>query len=192
MRKEVERGKAAVAESLSGKSVVVVSSGDPGVYGMAGLVLELLPEDKKKSVEVKILPGITAANASASLLGAPLMHDYAVISLSDLLTDRREILRRVKYSAKADFVIVFYNPASTRRRELFRKAIKIILRYRSGKTPVGIVRNAYRKEQKVGISSLKDLADDKGIDMVTTLIIGKSTTITKNGFMVTPRGYRIP
>lgn len=189
MTEEVARAKCAIDNALRGKRVSLVSSGDPGVYGMAGLVLELLDKRDLDRIEVEIIPGIISANACASLLGAPLMHDFAVISLSDLLTDLKVIKRRIESAAKGDFVIVFYNPKSTRRIIPFKEARNILLKYKPPHTPVGIVRNAYRDDQEVTITTLKKLNSSKKVDMLTTIIIGNSGTYTKGRFMITPRGY---
>ena len=188
MREEVPRAQAAVDEALRGAAVAVISTGDAGVYGMAGLVLELLPEGAP--VEVEIVPGITAASAAAACLGAPLMNDFAVISLSDLMTPLEIIARRVQAAVDGDFVIAIYNPRSHRRHEPLERALEIIRAVRAPETPVGVVRNALRDEQEAHVTTLGALVEDD-IDMLTTLIIGNSMTHVRNGRMVTARGYQV-
>ncbi|RLC36049.1 MAG: precorrin-3B C(17)-methyltransferase [Candidatus Nealsonbacteria bacterium] len=188
MTGEVARAQRAIDEALNGKEVVVISSGDPGVYGMAGLVLELLGSNKIK-IDVEIIPGITAANAIASSLGAPLMNDFVVISLSNLLTPGELIVKRLKYAASGDFVIIIYNPKSSKRIEQIVKAREIFLKYRNSKTPVGIVRNCKRLREEIIITNLDEMLDYK-IDMLTTIIIGNSETYVNGKFMITPRGYQ--
>src|SRR3989339_531395 len=186
MTQEVERARQAIDKAKEGFRVCLVSSGDPGVYGMAGLVLELLQEDDK--IKVEIIPGVMASSGSAAILGAPLMHDFAVISLSDLLTDLKLIEERVKAAAKADFVIALYNPKSTKRTEPFKRAWQILMNYKSPQTPVGIVRNCEREKQEVSITTLKDMLTYEPIDMVTTIIVGNSQTYVKGKYLITPRG----
>jgi precorrin-3B C17-methyltransferase len=187
MGKEVERAKAAVARAVEGKRVVVVSSGDPGVYGMAGVVLEVADLENTK-VPIDIIPGVTAATAAAARLGAPLVSDFAVISLSDLLTPWSLIEKRLHAAAEADFVIVFYNPQSVGRTEPLAKAHKILLQYRKPDTPVGIVKQVGRKGEETIVTTLKELIDCE-VDMATTIIVGNSTTRVIGKRMVTPRGY---
>ena len=187
MGKEVERAKVAVAKALEGKKVVVISSGDPGVYGMAGLVLEVADLEKTK-IPVAVVPGVTAATAAAARLGAPLVTDFVVISLSDLLTPWSLIETRLHAAAKADFVIVFYNPQSVGRTEPLAQACQILLQYRKPGTPVGIVRQVGRKGEETLITTLKDLLSCE-VDMATTIIVGNSTTRIVSKRMVTPRGY---
>lgn len=189
MTQEKKRVKLAIEKALKGKRVCLVSSGDPGVYGMAGLALEFLKPENAARLTIEITPGIMAATACASLLGAPLANDFAVISLSDLLTDRFKIEERLRAAAKTDFVIVLYNPKSKRRISLLEKAWKIIMEYRSPETPVGIVKNAYREREEVSLIRLNEAPSFKDIDMVTTVIVGNQNTRVKNGYMVTPRGY---
>ncbi len=189
MTEEIERARCAIENAMAGKSVSIISSGDPGVYGMAGLVLELLDKKDLGKIDIEIIPGIISANACASLLGAPLMHDFAVVSLSDLLTNLKLIKRRVELAAKGDFVIVLYNPKSAKRVIPFKKVCDILSKYKSPQTPVGIVRNAYRDNQKVIVTTLKKLISSKEVSMVTTVIIGNSKTYLKGKFMITPRGY---
>jgi precorrin-3B C17-methyltransferase len=187
MGREVERAKIAVEKASEGKRVVMVSSGDPGVYGMAGIVLEVAFQ-RKASVPIKIIPGVTAATAAASILGAPLVSDFAVISLSDLLTPWEKIERRLEAVASADFSIVLYNPQSQGRIEPLTKAYEIMLKHINPQTPVGIVRQAGREGEQYIIATLKDLLNCE-IDMVTTIIVGNSATKVVNGKMITARGY---
>jgi precorrin-3B C17-methyltransferase len=187
MGKEVERAKEAVAKAREGKVVAVISSGDPGVYGMAGVVLEVADLENAK-VPIKIIPGVTAATAAASRLGAPLVSDFAVISLSDLLTPLNLIEKRLHAAAKANFVIVLYNPQSEGRKKPLEKAYEILLKYRNPETAVGIVRQMGRKGEQTVVTTLKKLlACD--VDMATTIIVGNSTTRVVGKRMVTPRGY---
>lgn len=191
MRQEVERCQKAVDLAAEGKSVAVISSGDPGVYGMAGLVLELvqkLPEEKRPACE--IIPGLTAANTSAAALGAPLMHDYAVISLSDLMTPWEQIKKRARLAAEGDFVIAIYNPKSRGRADYLNQIRDIVLEFRSPETPVGIVRKAGRPGMNWTVSTLEKLPEED-VDMQSTVIIGNSNTYVSGGFMITPRGYKL-
>jgi precorrin-3B C17-methyltransferase len=187
MGQEVERAKTAVKRALENKRVAVISSGDPGVYGMAGVVLEVAARENAE-VPVEIVPGVTAATAAAAALGAPLVGDFAVISLSDILTPWSLIEKRLRAAAEADFVIVLYNPQSQGRREPLAKAYKILLEYRNPKTPVGIAKKAKRNGEEAIITTLGEMLNYE-IDMVTTIIIGNSTTYVINKRMVTPRGY---
>jgi precorrin-3B C17-methyltransferase len=187
MGKEVERAQIAVDKAKEGKSVVMVSSGDPGVYGMAGVVLEVAAKDANP-VPVEIVPGVTAATAAASILGAPLVSDFAVISLSDLLTPWEKIERRLEAASQADMSIVLYNPQSQGRIEPLAKAYEIMLKHIDPKTPVGIVRQAGREGQNYTVTTLKDMLNCD-IDMVTTIVVGNSATKIVNGKMVTARGY---
>ena len=186
MMKEVERCRQALELATSGQTVALVSSGDAGVYGMAGLVLELAGES---SPEIEIVPGVSAVQAAAARLGAPLMHDFAVVSLSDLLTPWELIRRRLLAAAAADFVIALYNPRSKGRVTQLEQARQILLRHRSPQTPVGIVRNACRSGESVVVTDLAGLAD-QAVDMLSLVIIGNSSTrIDSRGRMLTPRGY---
>ena len=189
MRKEIERVELAIHEAQTGKTVCIISSGDPGVYGMAGLALEMAHKENI-DLPIEIIPGIPAANAAAAVLGAPLMHDYAVISLSDLLTPWEIIERRVKSAAEADFVIVLYNPMSSQRDWQLTKASEIILRHKSPNTPVGIVKDVSREGETVILTTL-DKMTTHPIDMTTIIIIGNSTTFTYRNYMVTRRGYQV-
>lgn len=188
MRSEVERCRTAIEKGRSGSTVCLISGGDAGVYGLSGLILELLTDDE--AANLTVIPGITSATASAALLGAPLIHDFAVISLSDLLTEKSLIEKRLEAAAEADFVTVIYNPKSMKRVDLFIKTAEIFLKHRNPATPVGLVRNAYRNEQTVKITTLAQLSREIQVDMRTTLIIGNSATFVKGERMVTPRGYK--
>ncbi len=187
MGKEVERAKIAVSKAIEGYRVAIVSSGDPGVYGMAGIVLEVVALEKP-DLPVEIVPGVTAATAAASKLGAPLVSDFAVISLSDLLTPWEKIERRLETASAADFSIVLYNPKSEGRIEPLMKAYEIMLKHIRPETPVGIVKQAGRAGEEVIVTTLKGLLN-ADIDMVTTIIVGNSATKVVNGKMVTARGY---
>jgi len=187
MGKEVERAKIALQKALENRAVVMVSSGDPGVYGMAGIVLEVVANEKA-NIPVEIIPGVTAATAAASILGAPLVSDFAVISLSDLLTPWEKIEKRLEAASSADFSIVLYNPKSEGRIEPLIKAYEIMLKYIKPQTPVGVVRQAGREGEQVTVTTLKDLLN-ANIDMVTTIVVGNSATKIVNGKMITARGY---
>ncbi len=198
MRQEVDRCAKAVELALAGKKVAVICSGDPGIYAMAGLVFEIVHGQHKvvgarravplPSVDIEIIPGIPALSACAARLGAPLMHDFASISLSDLLTPWELIEKRLEAAASADFVIVIYNPKSKGRQDHIKKARDIILKHRSPDTPVGIVKAATRENETVAITDLQNMLDNE-IDMQSTVIIGNLNTFTWQGWMVTPRGY---
>ncbi len=187
MTQEVERCRAAVEAAAQGRTVAVVCSGDAGVYGMAGLILQLAAG--KAEIAVEIVPGISAAISGAAVLGAPLMHDFAVISLSDLLTPWPIIEKRLSAAAAADFVICLYNPASKKRRDHLRKACNLVLEKQKPGTACGWVRNIGRDGQESGITTLALLRDWDGVDMFTTVFIGNSQTIASNGKLITPRGY---
>lgn len=191
MTQEVRRARQAIEKALAGNNVCLISSGDPGIYGMAGVILELLTEGEAGRIGIEIIPGITAASSCASLLGAPLMNDFAVISLSDLLVDRGIIERRVESACRGDFVIVFYNPKSRRRIKPLETAWRILMKHRLPRTPVGIVRNARRDGEEVMITSLENMLDVTRIDMGTAVIVGNSRTYVKGGYMITPRGYEL-
>ena len=188
MRQEVERVRRAVELARSGRRVALVSSGDAGIYGMAGLVYDVLRQQDETDIEVEVVPGMSALNAAAALVGAPLMNDFAVISLSDHLTPLEQILRRVELAAKADFVLCFYNPKGRRRVEPFARACAILEATRAPDTPVAIVRAASRAGEQVRLSTVAALAEE-AVDMLTLLIIGNSCSYVYRGRMVTPRGY---
>ena len=183
---EIGRAKLALDEARAGGSVALVSSGDAGVYAMASPALEMAGDD----VDVIPVPGITASQAAASLLGSPLGHDHASISLSDLLTPWEVIEARLEAAAVGDFVISLYNPRSKGRDWQLGKAREILLRYRAPETPVGVVREAYRPGQRVRVTDLASL-DPGDVDMLTILIVGSSRTVVRAGRMVTPRGYEV-
>jgi len=187
MGREVERAKEAIKKAQQNKHVAVISSGDAGVYGMAGVVLEAAALAGSQ-VPVEIIPGVTAATAAASKLGAPLVSDFAVISLSDLLTPLELIEKRLHAAAQADFAIVLYNPQSIGRKEPLTRAYEILLKHKSPNTPVGIVKQAGRAGEQTTLTTLKELLN-ADIDMVTTIVVGTSTTKVVNGKMITPRGY---
>ena len=187
MRREVDRCRLAVEEALTGKHVAVVCSGDSGVYGMAGLVYEVAQE--YDPIEIEVVPGITAACGGAAVLGAPLTHDFAVISLSDLLTPWELIEKRLTCAAQADFVLCLYNPASHSRPDHLKRACDILLS--AGKSPetvCGLVRNIGRAGEEGKTLTLSELRDT-AVDMFTTVFVGSSRTVLLNGRMVTPRGY---
>ncbi len=187
MTREVERCREALRLAGEGRTVALVSSGDAGVYGMAGLVLELSPPD---DIDVIIIPGVSAVQAAASVLGAPLMHDFAVISLSDLLTPWELIEKRLAAAASADFVVALYNPRSKGRVRHIERARDILISSRSPETPVGIVRNACRDGEEKIIATLSDMPLER-IDMFSLVIVGNSATfVDSHGRMVTPRGYK--
>lgn len=191
MQEEISRAKSAIDLAEQGRTVAIVSSGDAGVYGMAGLVYEVLHERRwspATGIEVEVVPGVTAANAVASLVGAPLAHDFAVISLSDLLTPLDTIYKRVEMAAAADFVIVLYNPKSGRRTQQIVETQRIVSHFREPSTPVAIVKSAYRERQQVAVTDLAHMLEYE-IGMLSTLIIGNSTTFTFENLIVTPRGY---
>ncbi len=190
MTREVERCRQALELAAAGSTVALVSSGDAGVYGMAGLVLELMNDGDWAQVDVEVVPGISAVQAAAARLGAPLMHDFAVVSLSDLLTPWETIRRRLQAAASADFVVALYNPRSKGRTTQLGEAQQILLRHRSPQTPVGIVRNACRDGEEVTVATLGSLPEEK-VDMFSIVLIGNSSTILDaRGRMVTPRGYK--
>lgn len=186
MRREVDRCRAAVEEAMDGKNVAVVCSGDSGIYGMAGLVYEVAQE--YPPVEIEVVPGITAACGGAAVLGAPLTHDFAVVSLSDLLTPWDKIEKRLLCAAEADFVLCLYNPASHSRPDHLKTACDILLRVKSPDTVCGYVRNIGRGGEAGTLTTLGELRDAT-VDMFTTVFIGGSQTKVLNGKMVTPRGY---
>ena len=185
MKAEVERCREALELALSGRTVGLVSSGDPGVYGMAGLMLEVAAG----RTDVEIVPGVTAANSAAALLGAPLMHDFAVISLSDLLTPWNSIERRLDAVAAADFVVCLYNPVSRGRPTHLQWACDILLRYKAPETVAGWARSVGREGERRCVTTLGKLRDAE-LDMFCTAVVGNIGTTVMEGRMVTPRGYR--
>lgn len=189
MRGEVERCREAVNQAKTGADVALVSGGDPGVYAMAGLLLEIVAQEAPE-VRVEIIPGVTSANAAAAALGAPLMHDHAYISLSDCLTDWSLIEKRLRLAAEGDFVICLFNPKSHARNEHLTRACKILMEIKSKETPVGIVTHAARAEQVVELTSLMELPK-REVSMSSMVIIGNRHTFRFNDFLITPRGYPI-
>ena len=187
MRQEVERCRMAFEEARKGQCVAMVCSGDAGVHGMSGLMLEIGQE--YPHVKVEVIPGVTAANGGAAVLGAPLIHDFAVISLSDLLTPWEQIEERLEAAAKAGFVICLYNPSSKKRADYLQKACDIFLKYRRPDTICGFVKNIGREGETYQILPLEILRET-AVDMFTTVYIGTEKTMELNGKMVTPRGYR--
>lgn len=188
MTGEIERCRKALDAVNDGHSVAVISSGDSGIYGMAGLMMELTEEVKYSGIDVEVIPGITAATAAAAILGAPLMNDFAVISLSNLMTPDDVIMKRIEKVAGAGLVCVLYNPSSTKRKSLIRKTIEIFLREYGPDTVAGIVRNAARTEEYRKICRLSEFPFEE-IDMFTIVIIGNSRTVVRNGRIFTLRGY---
>lgn len=188
MTQEIERCRAALERARSGRTTALVCSGDAGVYGMAGPVLELAPQFPE--VEIQVVPGVTAALAGAAVLGAPLMHDFAVLSLSDLLTPWEVIRRRLELAAQGDFVLCLYNPSSRRRRDHLRMACDIVLVHRGPETVCGWVRNAGRAQEEHQVLTLGELREAQ-VDMFTTVFIGSAATRRIGDRMVTPRGYEL-
>ena len=187
MKKEVDRCRLAVEAAVSGKTTAVVCSGDSGIYGRAGLIYEVAQD--YPPIDIEVVPGITAACGGAAVLGAPLTHDFAVISLSDLLTPWEKIERRLRAAAEADFVICLYNPRSRSRADVLRRACDILLAAKGGDTPCGYVKNIGREGQTSVVLSLSQLRDCEDVDMFTTVFIGNEQTKLLNGKLVTPRGY---
>ncbi len=188
MKREIERCKLAFEHAAMDKTVAMVCSGDAGVYALAGPILEL--SDQYLDVEIEIVPGITAALSGGAVLGAPLTHDFATISLSDLLTPMPLIEKRLECAAMADFSIVLYNPSSKKRADYLKRACGILLKYKSSETVCGIVRNIGREGEEKKILTLGELRE-KQVDMFSTIFIGNSQTKTIGNYIVTPRGYEI-
>ncbi len=188
MKKEVDRCREALNLSKAGKTVAMVSGGDAGVYGMAGIMQEIVLEEGTDT-EVVSIPGITSAHAAASVLGAPIVHDSVTVSLSDLLTDIDMIKKRLHAAGMGDFITCIYNPKSKGRPHYIEMARDILLEYKSPETPVGLVRNAKRENQEVVITNLKEMCNHE-INMSTMVIVGNGDTFVRNGKMITPRGYR--
>ena len=187
MKKEVDRCVMAFQEAMKGKTVSMICSGDAGVYGMSGLMYEVGKDYPQ--VELEIIPGVTAATGGAAVLGAPLIHDFCLISLSDLLTPWEKIESRLLHASEADFVICLYNPSSKKRHDYLMKACDLMMRYKKEDTVCGIVGNIGREGENMKIMTLKELRDTS-VDMFTTVFVGNSQTKEINGKMVTPRGYR--
>ena len=186
MRREVERVELALNQAAKGQNVAMVCSGDAGVYGMSGLVEELA--GKYPGVEVLTVPGVSAVLSGAAILGAPLMHDFAIISLSDLMTPWATIEKRLRAAAGADFVICLYNPASHKRKDYLARACDIVLEAASPETICGVARNIGREGEETKVLTLRELRDTS-VDMFSTVFIGNSQTRIVGGKMVTPRGY---
>jgi len=194
MTQEVERARQCIDLAKSGKIVSLVSSGDPGIYGMAGLIYETLAEsgwDPKTGLQVEIIPGVSALNSCASIIGSPLMTDFAVLSMSDLLVPWEIIIKRVEAAAQGDFVIVIYNPSSKKRIHQLQDTRKILLKYRKPSTPVAIIKGAFRDSQSVVLTDLENLENhsDK-LGMISTVIVGNSSTYNYKDLMINPRGYK--
>lgn len=187
MRQETERVEYALRQAESGNTVSLICSGDSEVYGMAGLAYEL--SEQYPNVEITVVPGVTAALGGGAVLGAPLTNDFAVISLSDLLTPTEKIVQKIRCAAQADFTVVLYNPSSRNRPDHLKKACEIMLEYKSPKTVCGIVKNIGREGEKSEILTLSELKNAQA-DMFTTVFVGCAETKTIGGKMVTPRGYR--
>jgi precorrin-3B C17-methyltransferase len=191
MTEELDRAVSALEAARAGKKVALISSGDAGVYGMAGPTYEVLfqagwtPADE---VQVEVVPGASAINACAARVGAPLTHDFCSISLSDLLTPWPVIARRLDAAAQADFVVALYNPKSGRRTRQIVEAQRLFLRHRRPDTPVAVVKSAYRRRERIEFTRLDTMADSE-IGMLSTVLIGNSHTFVRDGLMVTPRGY---
>lgn len=188
MKQEVDRCKLCLEAALEGKTVAFVCSGDAGVYGMAGIMMQVAKDNPE--VEIVVVPGVTAACSGAAVLGAPLIHDFAIISLSDLLTPWEKIEKRLKLAADADFAIVLYNPKSKKRHDYIDKAVDIMAKYKSLDTPAGYVKQIGRDGEEAVVCTMKDLKNNENIDMFTTVFIGNSNTEVINGKLVTPRGYK--
>ena len=186
MMKEVDRCIEVLKLAKDGKNVALISSGDAGVYGMAGIMYEVINEND--DIEVEIIAGVTATNAAAAIVGAPIMHDYVTISLSNLLTDWKLIKKRLELAAQGDFIVSLYNPKSKGRTTQIAEAQQIMLKYKSKNTPVAIVRNAGRENEEYEITTLENMLNFE-INMLTIVLIGNSNTYIKKGKMITPRGY---
>lgn len=189
MRKEVDRCQDAIDIAKTGKKVAVISSGDAGIYGMAGLILELITK-QELDIPVKVVPGVTASIGAAAVLGAPIMHDFCHISLSDLMTPWEVIEKRLRLAAEADFVICLYNPRSKGRSEHLANAFKIMGEFKDGSTPVGIVKDVGREDQEKFICTFETM-DFERVDMTTMVIIGNKSTYIHDDLMITPRGYTV-
>lgn len=189
MKQEIDRCKKAIEIAREGKDVAVISSGDAGVYGMAGLILELTSQMDEEIV-VKVVPGITASIAGAALLGAPLMNDFCHISLSDLMTPWEMIEKRLHAAASADFVICLYNPRSKGRPNHLAKALEIIQQYKLKDTIIGLAKDVGRKEEEAILTSIAEL-DETKVDMTTVVLVGNKETYISDNRMITPRGYQL-
>ena len=193
MTQEVERAHQCIDLAKEGKIVSLVSSGDPGIYGMAGLIFEILAEsgwNPATDLQVELVPGVSALNSCASLIGSPLMTDFAVVSMSDLLVPWEIIVKRVEAAAQGDYVIVIYNPSSKKRIHQLQDTRKLLLKYRKPSTPVAIIKGAFRKSQTIVMTDLEHLEEhsDK-LGMISTVIVGNSSTYNFKDLMINPRGY---
>ena len=193
MTQEVERAHQCIDLAKEGKIVSLVSSGDPGIYGMAGLIFEILAEsgwNPETDLQVELVPGVSALNSCASLIGSPLMTDFAVVSMSDLLVPWEIIVKRVEAAAQGDYVIVIYNPSSKKRIHQLQDTRKLLLKYRKPSTPVAIIKGAFRKSQTIVMTDLEHLEEhsDK-LGMISTVIVGNSSTYNFKDLMINPRGY---
>jgi precorrin-3B C17-methyltransferase / cobalt-factor III methyltransferase len=193
MTQEVDRANQAIDFAERGRAVSLVSSGDPGIYGMIGLIYEILAEkgwDKNKDIYVECVPGVSSLNSCAALVGSPLMTDFAVVSMSDLLVPWHIIVKRVEAAATGDYVTVIYNPASKKRVHQLRDTQEIFLKYRKPETPVAIVKGAYRESQQIVMTTLDKMLEHQDmLGMITTVIVGNSSTFNYKGMMINPRGY---
>lgn len=189
MRKEIERCHLAIELAQEGKNVAMVCSGDAGIYGMARLILEIVTKEKR-DIQVRVVPGITASIAAASLLGAPLMHDFCHISLSDLLTPWEVIEKRIKAAAEADFVICFYNPRSLGREGHLARAFELMAPFKAATTPIGVVKAAARKKEEKWITTFGEMEYER-VDMTSLVIVGNKSTYISDDLMITPRGYKL-
>ena len=194
MTQEVDRANQAIQFAEKGRIVSLVSSGDPGIYGMIGLIYEILADKKWNRVAgiyVECVPGVSSLNSCSALVGSPLMTDFAVVSMSDLLVPWEMIVKRVEAAALGDYVTVIYNPASKKRVHQLQDTRDIFLKYRNPETPVAIVKGAYRESQAVVLTTLKDILNHSDmLGMITTVIVGNSSTYNYEGMMINPRGYR--
>ncbi len=189
MRQEVDRCRAALEAANAGAEVAVVSSGDAGIYGMAGLLLELAESEEFRGIEIRVVPGVTAASAAAALVGAPLMCDFCIISLSDLLADRTVIQRRIRAAAENDFVTALYNPGSTKRRDLLEFTVETFRKTGGDELPVAVVHDVARPGERFSIGKISEFPFEE-IDMTTIVILGCSRTVVRSGRMYTLRGYQ--
>jgi precorrin-3B C17-methyltransferase len=194
MTQEVDRANQAIEFAEKGRIVSLVSSGDPGIYGMVGLIYEILADKKWKhneGIHVECVPGVSSLNSCSALVGSPLMTDFAVVSMSDLLVPWEIIVKRVEAAALGDYVTVIYNPASKKRIHQLQDTRDIFLKYRKPETPVAIVKGAFRESQKIVVTTLEKLLDyNDMLGMITTVIVGNSSTFNYNGLMINPRGYK--
>jgi precorrin-3B C17-methyltransferase len=193
MTQEVDRANQAIGFAENGSAVSLVSSGDPGIYGMVGLIYEILAKkgwDRENGIYVECVPGVSSLNSCAALVGSPLMTDFAVVSMSDLLVPWDMIVKRVEAAALGDYVTVIYNPASKKRVHQLRDTRDIFLKHRKPETPVAIIKGAYRETQQVVITSLDRMLEHQDmLGMITTVIVGNSSTYNYKGMMINPRGY---